>query len=276
MDIAQRRLIEDSVFRETGVIIHVDEARSNEIRSSVVAWIDGYTSQNGPRFLIKGHGLKKHLVIVEFGSFALPCIQLIQTASDNQYDIAREILKRVAKNNECNVTISPNQDLNNWKVLEVGFRIEVNAKVNSGQYENSTIIEVTKRFLVPLIIAISELIGYDIDESIMKYNDYEEEGDIRFTKIQKRERSNRNRQICLAIHGEVCAVCGFSADKYYFSIDNIIEVHHIEPLSTLEQPRKYDPKKDLIPLCPNCHAAIHKRTPPFLPDELKRLVKNAS
>ena len=29
-----------------------------------------------------------------------------------------------------------------------------------------------------------------------------------------------------------------------------------------------NPELDLIPVCPNCHAMLHRNDPPFTPDEL--------
>lgn len=37
----------------------------------------------------------------------------------------------------------------------------------------------------------------------------------------------------------------------------VIHVHHIVPLSKIGAEYKLDPIKDLIPLCPNCHAVVH-------------------
>ena len=39
---------------------------------------------------------------------------------------------------------------------------------------------------------------------------------------------------------------------------NFIHVHHVTPISKVGREYKIDPIKDLIPLCPNCHAMIHK------------------
>ena len=91
--------------------------------------------------------------------------------------------------------------------------------------------------------------------------------------ITKRERNPRNRFLCFSIHGEICGVCGFDPKATYGSaISSILEVHHIEPLSEIEKARVYNPRTDLIPLCPNCHRAIHKRKPAFKPDELKHII----
>ena len=43
-----------------------------------------------------------------------------------------------------------------------------------------------------------------------------------------------------------------------YGVPGIIEVHHLRPLSDGCE-RETDPAKDLIPVCPNCHALIHSR-----------------
>jgi len=39
--------------------------------------------------------------------------------------------------------------------------------------------------------------------------------------------------------------------------DGYIEVRHVVPVSQLGDDYVVDPKDDLIPLCPNCHAVAH-------------------
>jgi 5-methylcytosine-specific restriction protein A len=36
-----------------------------------------------------------------------------------------------------------------------------------------------------------------------------------------------------------------------------------------------DPVNDLKPVCPNCHAMLHRRTPPYSIDELRALLLRA-
>jgi 5-methylcytosine-specific restriction protein A len=51
-----------------------------------------------------------------------------------------------------------------------------------------------------------------------------------------------------------------------------IHVHHIDPVASKTGEYEIDPQKDLIPVCPNCHAMIHKKTPPYSVEELKQLL----
>jgi len=50
---------------------------------------------------------------------------------------------------------------------------------------------------------------------------------------------------------------------------------HIEPLGEVGGELNIDPIKDLIPVCPNCHAMIHRQTPALKPDDLRALLQQA-
>lgn len=87
------------------------------------------------------------------------------------------------------------------------------------------------------------------------------------------ERDPRARRDCLAHYGPTCVVCDMRfADRYGPEFKRGIHVHHLIPLSESSSPREVDPVRDLRPLCPNCHAAVHQRKPPYTPDELRALL----
>jgi predicted restriction endonuclease len=87
------------------------------------------------------------------------------------------------------------------------------------------------------------------------------------------ERSPEARALCLSIHGYRCKVCDFDFQTVYGEIGKeFIHVHHIEPISTKNGEYEIDPQSDLIPVCPNCHAMIHRKTPPFTIEEIKRTI----
>jgi len=50
-------------------------------------------------------------------------------------------------------------------------------------------------------------------------------------------------------------------------------VHHLTLLSQIAQEHEVDPVKDLRPVCPNCHAMLHTRTPPLSIEELMSALK---
>ena len=47
---------------------------------------------------------------------------------------------------------------------------------------------------------------------------------------------------------------------YGLEFKDIIEVHHVVPLHQIGESYVVDPINDLIPVCPNCHAAIHSKS----------------
>lgn len=88
------------------------------------------------------------------------------------------------------------------------------------------------------------------------------------------ERDPKARQLCIAHYGTTCVICGFSFGKVYGAIaEGFIHVHHVHPLSEMKDESKIDPVKDLRPVCPNCHAVLHRRVPAFSIEEVKEFLK---
>lgn len=88
--------------------------------------------------------------------------------------------------------------------------------------------------------------------------------------VNRYERDRNARQKALAHHGCQCKVCGLDMSKIYGEIGNgFIHIHHLIPLSAIKEDYHLDPINDLIPVCPNCHAMLHRHNPPLTPEELK-------
>lgn len=91
--------------------------------------------------------------------------------------------------------------------------------------------------------------------------------------VNRYERDRHAREAALRYHGYLCMVCALDMSKKYGNIaKGFIHVHHLTPLSAIKEDYHLDPKTDLIPVCPNCHAMLHRRNPPFTPQELKSLM----
>lgn len=85
------------------------------------------------------------------------------------------------------------------------------------------------------------------------------EGVSKKVSVNIYERNAEARAKCIEYNGYTCAVCSFDFQRFYGAIgENYIHVHHIVPLSEIKKEYKLDPVKDLIPVCPNCHAIIHR------------------
>jgi 5-methylcytosine-specific restriction protein A len=88
------------------------------------------------------------------------------------------------------------------------------------------------------------------------------------------ERNPEARSKCIDYYGARCMVCGFSFEDTYGPVaKDYIHVHHLKPLSLINQEYTVDPIKNLRPVCPNCHAMIHQRTPPYRIEEVKAMLE---
>ena len=98
------------------------------------------------------------------------------------------------------------------------------------------------------------------------------------TSVNRYEQDPDARRLCVAHHGAGCTVCGFDFEATYGELGRgFIQVHHIVPGSQLTSKYVLDPVTDLVPLCPNCHAMAHRRTPdPYSPAELRRLIRGST
>lgn len=91
------------------------------------------------------------------------------------------------------------------------------------------------------------------------------------------ERNPQARKTCLAFHGYSCKICDFNFEYIYGEIGKgFIHVHHINPISSMGSVYNINPKQDLIPVCPNCHAMIHSKKPPFSIEEIQNFRKMKS
>ena len=96
------------------------------------------------------------------------------------------------------------------------------------------------------------------------------EGAKKSVTINVYERDNDARNECIAHYGCRCKVCDFNFVSVYGDIGkNFIHVHHLTPLADIEKEYVVNPIKDLVPVCPNCHAMLHRKNPPYTIAELK-------
>lgn len=97
------------------------------------------------------------------------------------------------------------------------------------------------------------------------------EGASMMVAVNLYERNAEARAKCLQHHGYLCAVCRFDFSVFYGPIgDKYIHVHHIVPLSEIKKEYTLNPLKDLVPVCPNCHAIIHRTRPAMSVEQLKK------
>lgn len=104
------------------------------------------------------------------------------------------------------------------------------------------------------------------------------EGALRQLSLNAHERSGPARDRAIAIHGTDCCVCGINFERMYGEIGKgFIHIHHLDPIANASENRPVDPRNDLVPVCPNCHAMLHRgQAKPLTPSELQRMLTSMS
>jgi 5-methylcytosine-specific restriction protein A len=250
----------------TGINCSVKASNANGIAGFKI-WFDEFSSKTGLIFYLTAEGLHRHKLQVFFGEMASPLLHQIKQADTNQILRASDfitLIKRYITSESINaISEAKIRQINLDSCLYECEKANVSDHLSIAAFEESSSL-----ILAPVISAMAELIGYD--ENNTHTSEGDQEGAISVSLVKRRERSLRNRLMCLRIHGDSCWVCNMDPKSIYGDINSIIEVHHIHPLGNLEEEMIFNPKTDLIPLCPNCHRAIHTKKPvPWTPEELK-------
>lgn len=210
----------------------------------------------------------------EFNSSAKRMQELYLTNFSKTYDQVFSLISNI-KNDGWAIKVQSNgQDINNYESIKDGS-FSVNAKkiLEESVFNNLEIISnhvllFTSIFLLPLV---PDEIAEPFSEDVIGMP----EGALTKMLVNKYERNPKNRAICISFYGSMCRGCGFSFGDFYgdFAKD-YIHVHHLTPVSTIGENYVINPIKDLVPLCPNCHNAVHLSNPPLSLEDLKLRIGN--
>lgn len=251
-----QKLVQQQTEEGTGAGIEL-EAEHTGTQTGLKLWFSDLGRSRSPIVHLRPKGLKRFEARLTFGNFAAETITQMQAAEPEEKQLARALVKSISK---AAAVSCENQSLETWEVSGPAFSIVAEKRGVSDRFGDDALTSTCRDIVIPMLAAMAELYGYDniltdqADTTAL-------EGEIKLSVIKRRERNPRNRLLCLRIHGHHCALCRIDPRVKYGPDINIIEVHHIQPVSTLDTPRAYDPETDLIPLCPNCHRAIHTRRP---------------
>lgn len=95
-----------------------------------------------------------------------------------------------------------------------------------------------------------------IDE--LKNDEVFYEGGVEQVIINKYSRSTSARQKCIDKYGTRCSVCELKFEDVYGELGfGFIHIHHLVPISSIKEIKEIT-CDDLRPVCPNCHAMLHK------------------
>ncbi|HEU5406516.1 MAG TPA: HNH endonuclease [Nitrospira sp.] len=166
-------------------------------------------------------------------------------------------------------------DFNSWPARAKSVEIRVRGHpfdrtTSDRERDYKEVLTVTEGSLALVLALVAEPdLGGPEDPIEMDVAGYPE-GAVMQVVTNRYERDTRNRALSIATHGAKCAVCGLEFESVYGDIGaGYIHVHHLVPLSMLGQDYKVNPTTDLIPVCPNCHAMLHRERPPLTIEALQ-------
>lgn len=77
--------------------------------------------------------------------------------------------------------------------------------------------------------------------------------------VNKYERNSIACKKYIEFYGCKCSICNLDFEERYGEIGNdFIHVHHLVTLNEIGEEYCVDHIKNLIPVCPNCHAMLHR------------------
>ncbi len=124
----------------------------------------------------------------------------------------------------------------------------------------------------------------DLDEALSPENvpAYFEGAERQITR-NVRERDPKARAACIEHYRQRdggslrCLICRMDFEETYGPLGaGFIHVHHLDPLAESGGVREVSPEHDLVLVCPNCHAMLHRQSPPLMASKLVGLMREAS
>jgi 5-methylcytosine-specific restriction protein A len=172
------------------------------------------------------------------------------------------LAKRIAKKHDIDLTRRKNLTYRYWDVFFDGWE---EGRFWVWQLKPPLIEAMKATGLTGEILSAEELPADDLPKL--------SEGMKRTVTVNSYERNPQARAICIKHWGKRCSVCDFDFHKVYGELGNdFIHVHHLTPISEIGERYQVDPINDLRPICPNCHAMIHRQTPALTIDQLKKII----
>lgn len=161
----------------------------------------------------------------------------------------------------------------NWTKLELDCDKRFGSvKPSQEQYQKLALEAASTCF--GLILSLLEV--EDVAESMHGFDVGLPEGAKVQIVVNKYERSPTNRAACISHYGPVCQVCSFDFGAFYGQIgQDYIEVHHKVPVSSMGGAYRVNPVTDLVPVCGNCHAMMHRKNPPLAVEDLRAMLVQA-
>jgi len=254
-------VILDEIGKSTGWLFSLEDIKDNFISFIPT----GYPRYKSFSTILKKSKLRITSEVI-LGSLARPLSKELGRVSKNKRELFHHAVgaledELINVRIQCGSYQGPATNMKDWPKEWNDFHLSLTQPLK----ENDDTVETFIDMGIKCITLMNTILPLETIEK----TGYEE-GAISEVKHTFYERNIKNRKIALDHHGNACKICNFRTDeKYGKDHKDIIEVHHVVPVSEMGRGYLVDPRKDLVPLCPNCHSLVHKRKPAFTIDEIK-------
>ena len=200
-------------------------------------------------------------------------LALSQQSSINRDEIVQRLLEqykstleKIAKNSNKPILFIA-QNMVDWFSAELTKQSDIVTEWQNKYFRNK--IKINGREITNYSLALNILQDEKIEENLVTYK----EGSIKQVTVNAYERNPQARKKCLEHWKYSCQCCGFNFEQAYGDLGKeYIHVHHKKALYEIKEEYVLDPITDLIPVCANCHAMLHRKHPPLTIDELKAIL----
>lgn len=267
------KFAKDAILRRIGVTVRAGLTDENPPSLAIVP-SDGHPNESFTVIFTPGWRSAEASFVP--GKFAAPLLAQMGEASEEAKS-AVAAFAAALDSRKTRVTLRVNGmdvsplDLTGWP--KNWTRMELQARcapqvINPDDFAQMR--EIVSDLVIPVFGMAAALIG--VEEATATVAG-EAEGTPYQTLVTRYERKKVNREACIQLKGLACHACGFDFAAFYGDVGcGYVEIHHTTPVSELGPNYVIDVAKDLVPLCANCHAMVHRQNPPMPIEELKELI----
>jgi 5-methylcytosine-specific restriction enzyme A len=210
-----------------------------------------------------------------------PLAQFFELTHEEQF---RKLDQKTNRDKWANLVQNSREDLAQQEYIHRGNR-GIWQLTDDGVEEAATLLSKNPQRYIRLRQIVDSTLTYMTDNSSTRNFQLPEEvngrrffeGAVRQIVVNAYERNPEARKRCIEHYGAQCIVCGVDLGKKYGEkAEGLIHVHHLKPLSLVNTTYEVDPINDLRPVCPNCHAVIHRCNPPYTIEEVRTFLNDAN
>ncbi|MDD5037301.1 MAG: HNH endonuclease [Methylococcaceae bacterium] len=255
-------------------------ARFKELLNNETYIGKGYTIYEFPGSGRDGNGVKRHYILLRFAENGKEQTLL-------EINIPYEYNKKIgAIRGRIAADVDGHYILRSTIGMAMAGRINIRKRIEDDL--SHRIVNIDDRpwinicniddFDIDRVIEVLQVIRACKDEILFPPEEIFDPGDIvegarQTVIVNKYERDAVARRACIEHWGVNCNVCGFSFKKQYGDYGSgFIHVHHLKPLAEIGEEYHLNAIKDMRPVCPNCHAMLHRSTPALTIDALRRIL----